>query len=152
VSDRNELVSPRHRVSVEMLTNMAKLMDEQERLRLFEKYCDIHRTNNSNWVPSALERIAAETGICKSNLYRYLPKTISEKKGGHVPDANVTAKLLVSLLKRSVYRGPKYRLVAKSLELAFFRMRKSQEEYARWVLNLSKDGLLDGSDAEARRP
>jgi hypothetical protein len=126
------------------ILDLAKLMTKKERLKVFEAYREIHGKR-------AIERISLETGISKSNLYKYLPESES-LKGGHIPDADVTAKMLDALQHGSKYRsGREIELVKKTLEMAFQRANGSSRRYYDWVQQLKKTGILDDPFSQSTR-
>lgn len=76
----------------EMFELLAGLLSPQIRLALFEDYCKILEKR----VP---ERVWLETGIKKTNVYRYLPRVIS-KRGGRKPAPHPTAKFILALIEK----------------------------------------------------
>ena len=102
------------------LENMAYLLSIETRLKVFEELC---RT----FAKRVPEHVWLETGIRKTDVYRYLPKSES-KRGGLVPSPATTVKIIKALLKIG-----RYEFVAKALEPAGDEMRKSYHEYFSWV-------------------
>ena len=76
----------------EMFEFLVSLLSPQIRLSLFEDYCKILEKR----IP---ERVWLETGIKKTNIYRYLPKDVS-KRGGRKPTLGPTAKFIVALIEK----------------------------------------------------
>jgi len=76
----------------EMFELLASLLSPQTRLSIFEDYCKILEKR----VP---ERVWLETGIKKTNVYRYLPQSMS-KRGGRKPAPRPTAKFITSLIEK----------------------------------------------------
>jgi hypothetical protein len=93
------------------------------------------------------ERIWQETGIRKTDVYRYLPKNKS-RRGGLVPNSTTTVKIVKALLKRR-----KYDIVVKTLECAGNKMHYSFQEYFEWVKMMRKNNTINNplSDAEISR-
>jgi hypothetical protein len=76
----------------EMFELLASLLSPQTRLAIFEDYCKIIEKR----IP---ERVWLETRIQKTNVYRYLPKSVS-KRGGRKPGPHSTAKFITALIER----------------------------------------------------
>ena len=119
------------------LEKMACLLSRETRIKLFTELC----ASVGNRV---VENIWLETGIRKTDIYRYLPKTMS-KRGGLVPNPATTAKILKALQKRR-----KFDLITKVLEDPANEMHRSYNEYFEWLRRMRKSNIIDNplSDSE----
>jgi hypothetical protein len=94
----------------EMYCNLASFLSSESRLKLFEEYCKVLGTR----IP---ERIWQDTGIRKTDVYRYFSKT-KFKRGGHIPDPETCAKFIIALQNRH-----EYALVRELIEPALNSMK-----------------------------
>lgn len=106
------------------------LLTPEERKRLFEELCEAVGGRT-------IERIHQETGIRKTDVYRYLPKTKS-RRGGLTPNPITTTKVIKALLKRR-----QNRTVVTLLENASYRANSSSKAYFEWVRVLRKNNFID---------
>jgi len=87
------VVGEHYSIDDNTLLGMAKMLPAGARLKLFNVLCEAVEKR-------PLERIWLETGIRKTDLYRYLPKSKS-RKGGLVPSPKTTVKIIRALLRCS---------------------------------------------------
>jgi len=127
-------------ISDSTLRNIASLLPRETRMKLFEDLCKTFGKR----VP---ERVSIETGIRKTDVYRYLPKSKS-RRGGLVPSPATTIKVIKALLKNG-----QTELVTEALNPAGNEMRKSYLEYFKWIKNLRKRNVIYNplSDQEIRK-
>lgn len=111
------------------LFNIVCLLSGPVRLSLFEA---LYQATGGR----PLERIWQLTGIRKTDLYRYLPRTKS-KKGGLTPSPKNTVKIIKALLKFG-----KTELVVNTLDPAASAMRMSYKSYFNWTKSLRKRNVV----------
>lgn len=119
------------------LNNIACILPKDTRMKLFEELCK----TVAKRVP---ERVSLETGIRKTDVYRYLPKSKS-RKGGLVPSPITTAKVMKALLKNG-----KTEFVANTIDSAVDDMRKSYHEYFSWKMDMKDRNVIDNPWWELR--
>ena len=111
------------------LRNMARLIPKEARLQLFEDLCKIL----GEPVP---ERVWLATGIRKTDVYRYLPKSRS-LRGGLVPNPKTTAHIIKGLL-----RNGGLNLVLRALDHIEQEIRRTYREYFDWKKTLRKRNII----------
>jgi hypothetical protein len=116
-------------ISDKTVENLALLLTREARRKLFEDLC---RAVGSR-VP---ERIWMETGIRKTDVYRYLPRSKS-RRGGLVPNSTTTVKIIKALLKHGMHEH-----VIKILEPAENEMCRSYKEFFKWKKRLKKHNVI----------
>lgn len=85
----------------EMYSNIARLLRPEERLKIFQKYCELLgnrfperiRVDNLKLKETFLKDVPS---IIKTDVYRFFPKSKS-KRGGHFPDPETCAKFIIAL-------------------------------------------------------
>jgi hypothetical protein len=85
----------------EMYCNLASLLRPEERLKIFQKYCEVLgsrfperiRTDNLKFKETFLKGVPS---IIQTDVYRFLPKSKS-KRGGHIPNPETCAKYIIAL-------------------------------------------------------
>jgi uncharacterized protein (DUF2267 family) len=113
-----------------VLLQMCSWLSKEDRLRLFnELYTVVGKR--------PLEKIWLETGIRKTDLYRFLPKSQS-KKGGHVPSAKNTTKIAKALLRHS-----KTEFVVEILDKIATDLRNSYHTYFKWTKFLRSQNIIN---------
>jgi hypothetical protein len=124
-------------LSESALRNLACLLSKEDRMKLFRNLCDIIGQR----VP---ERVSLATGIRKTDVYRYLPKSKS-RRGGLVPNPDTTVKVIKALLDNGGIES-----VVIALDQVGNEMRTSYLEYFAWARNLRKQNIIDNplSDEE----
>jgi len=122
------------------LRNMASLLPREARIKLFRELCRILGKR----VP---ERVSLETGIRKTDVYRYLPKSES-RRGGLIPNPATTVKIMKALLRNGGIEQ-----VVDALDRVGNEMRKSYLEYFNWTKELRKRNIIYNplSDEEFRK-
>jgi len=127
-------------ISDSTLKKMACLLPRETRMKLFEELC----LTLGKGVP---EKVWLETGIRKTDVYRYLPKSES-RRGGMVPGPTTTAKVIRALLKNG-----RVQFVVETLDWVGNEMRKSYLEYFNWTKSLRKHNIIFNplSDDEIRK-
>lgn len=121
----------RHYYSIndQTLLNLARLLPKALRLRLFnELYQAVGKR--------PLEKIWMATGIRKTDLYRYLPKSKS-KRGGLAPSPANTVKIIRALLRHG---GAE--LVVKLLDGPAMELRRSFQIYFLWTRSLRRRNVI----------
>ena len=111
------------------LLNMARLLPKSVRLRLFEELFEAAGKR-------PLEKIWLATGIRKTDLYRYLPKTKS-KRGGLAPSPANTVKIIRALLSHG-----RTEFVVETLDDAAMELRRSFQIYFLWTKSLRRRNVI----------
>jgi len=106
------------------------MMWRSERKRLFEIVCERIKETGDRSKARIAERIAIETGINKTHVYRYFG-------GKTVPNPETAAKLIRILLKLGDYRT-----VMEILEPADMRILRVSRNFHRWKAALINDGIV----------
>lgn len=112
------------------LRNMACLLSDMDRLKLFEGLCRILEEP----VP---ERVWLSTGIRKTDVYRYLSKSRS-LRGGRVPSPATTVRIITALIN-SGQVGLK--LAMDFLDRAEAEMRADIRHYFSWKRALQESNI-----------
>ncbi|MFB3889423.1 MAG: hypothetical protein ACE14S_08020 [Candidatus Bathyarchaeia archaeon] len=135
--DRYHSTVDPYSISDDTIENMSRMLTKEARQQLFEELC----ATVGKRIP---ERIWQETGIRKTDVYRYLPKRKSRRRG-LVPSPTTTAKVVKALLKRR-----KYDAVAKIFEAAANEMHRSFQEFFEWRRWMRNSNVIDNplSDSE----
>jgi len=114
------------------LKNMTRLLTREARLNLFQNLCTIL----GEPIP---ERVWRETGIRKTDVYRYLPKSRS-LKGGLVPSPKTTVRVIEALLKDGGLK--ELQAVTNALDPVAEVMRKSYRGYFEWKKTLRINSII----------
>lgn len=85
----------------EMYSNIASLLRPEERLKIFQKYCEFLGNDIPGriWVDNQKLKetfLKGVPSIIKTDVYRFYPKSKS-KRGGHFPDPGTCAKFIIAL-------------------------------------------------------
>jgi len=93
------------------------------------------------------ERVSLATGIRKTDVYRYFPKSKS-RRGGLVPNPDTTVKVIKALLDNGGIEQ-----VVRILDQAGNEMRRSYLEYFTWARSMRKRNIIYNplSDEEIRK-
>lgn len=113
------------------LKNMTCLLSDRDRLKLFEDLCRIL----GEPIP---ERVCLSTGIRKTDVYRYLPKSRS-LRGGRVPSPTVTVRIVTALIN-SGQEG--LQSAINALDRAEADMRTGYREYFFWKKALRESNRI----------
>jgi hypothetical protein len=116
-------------ISEQTIATLSNVLTRDERMQLFQELCEAMDKR----VP---ERIWLATGIRKTDIYRYFPKSKS-KKGGLAPNPITTVKIIKALIKKR-----RYELVAKILENAAQRVHSSCRECFDWNSKLREKNII----------
>ena len=111
------------------LSNMTRLLTREARLRLFERLCAIL----GEPIP---EKVSLETGIRKTDVYRYLPKSRS-RRGGLVPSPKTTVRVVKALL-----RNGRFHVVFEALDPVEHEFRRTCRIYFDWKKELKNRGVI----------
>jgi hypothetical protein len=111
------------------LLNLSRLLSRDVRLKLFEELYEAVGKR-------PLEKIWLATGIRKTDLYRYLPKTKS-KRGGLAPSPANTVKLIRALIDNG-----RAEFVVNILDVAAEELRKSFQIYFLWTRSLRRRNVI----------
>lgn len=107
------------------LENMARLLPREVRLKLFKDLCKVLGEPTP-------ERVWMETGIRKTDVYRYLPKSRS-LRGGLVPGPEITVRIIKALLKNGGLQ-----VVLDALDPIDREFRRTCRAYSYWKKALRK--------------
>ncbi len=111
------------------LENMTSLLPREARLRLFQDLCKVL----GEPIP---EKVWLATGIRKTDVYRYLPKSRSSR-GGLVPNPKTSVRVIKALLRRR-----KIQLVLEALDPVENKIRRACREYFDWKKELRKRNII----------
>jgi hypothetical protein len=113
------------------LRNMACLLSDTDRLKLFEDLCQIL----GEPIP---ERVWLSTRIRKTDVYRYLPKSRS-LRGGRVPSPATTVRIIRALIKGG---QAGIQSAINALDRAEAEMRTSYRQYFFWKKALRESNRI----------
>ncbi len=108
---------------------MTSLLPREARLRLFQDLCKVL----GEPIP---EKVWLATGIRKTDVYRYLPKSRSSR-GGLVPNPKTSVRVIKALLRRR-----KIQLVLEALDPVENKIRRACREYFDWKKELRKRNII----------
>lgn len=111
------------------LQNMASCLPREARLKLFQDLCKVL----GEPIP---ERVWLATGIRKTDVYRYLPKSRS-LRGGLAPNPKTTVRVIKALLSER-----KFQLVLDALDPVENEIRRACREYFDWKKKLRKRNII----------
>ena len=104
----------------ETIDLMAKVLERNERKRVFDELCHTLSYLGYGSKPRLAEMIAMETGMYKTHVYRYL-------NGKMIPNPKTTARIIRAL----IHLG-KFEEVLNLLEPAANRMIRNYSAFFKW--------------------
>jgi len=110
--------------------NLCKILEKNERLLIFNALCERIKFLGDRSKARIAERIAIETGMDKTQVYRYL-------NNKSVPNPKTTSRVINALLNLGDYET-----VVRILDLAAQRMSKTSRNFYRWKKSLAKKGII----------
>ena len=106
---------------------MAKVLERDERKRVFDELCRSLHYRGYRSRPRLAERIAMETGMYKTHVYRYLT-------GKMVPNPKTTARMIEAL----IHLG-RFEEALRALEPAANRMQRNYRAFFKWKRYIERE-------------
>ena len=117
-------------IDSQTLEDLAKLLDKEDRLFLFEYLCKALERWGFKTRARKAEIIALKTDIQKTHVYRYLNCKL-------VPNHKTAAKIIKVLLDLG-----EFEIVLKILEPIIIRMYKDCKNFRKWKRELKRRGFI----------